>query len=263
MYQEKSHTLLKSKTMNTKKLLFALFCFQAFFACDTTKDTKKSTVIVADSLANQIKKDSLPNLEEILEKQGLVNIQEVDSSIRVELKYSTTDNFFEKDVYEDLTKAYLQPDVAEQLKEASKELQKQYPTYRLLVYDGVRPYRIQKVLWESLPAIPPKQREAFVANPEKGSIHNYGCAVDLTIFDTATDSTLDMGTKYDYFGDLAYPRKEPEMLRKKLLTQQQIDNRLVLRNAMKNADFMPITSEWWHFNATTLKQAERQYYIIK
>lgn len=205
----------------------------------------------------------MSKLEKTLIKQNLANIQEVDSTIMVELKYSTTDNFFGEDVYGTLTNAYLQPDVAEQLKEAQQLLQKEYPNYALLVYDGVRPHSVQKILWNKLDSIPAKEREAYVANPKKGSIHNYGCAVDLTIYDNNSDSTLDMGTKYDFFGYLAYPRKEKEYLSNGLLNQKQIDNRALLRRVMMKSGFTPITSEWWHFNSISRTKAERTYRIIK
>jgi D-alanyl-D-alanine dipeptidase len=179
------------------------------------------------------------------------------------LKYSTTDNFFGEDVYGNLTKAYFQPDVAQKIQKAQQLLKETNPAYSLLIYDGVRPHSIQKILWNKLDSIPPKTREAYVANPAKGSIHNYGCAADLTVFNMDADSVLDMGTKYDYFGYLAYPSKEKENLRNGLLTQTQIDNRLVLRNVMVKAGFSPITSEWWHFNSISRANAEKLYQIIQ
>lgn len=226
----------------------------------TVSEKKEKKTV--DSIAVSAK-PALSALETQLITQGLVNIQAIDTTLMVDLKYSTTDNFFGEDVYGELTQAYLQPDVAEKLKNASLALQTKYPTYRLLIYDAVRPHAIQKVLWEKLDTLPIKKRENFVANPRKSSIHSYGCAVDLTIYDNARDSVLDMGTKYDFFGYLAYPRKENEMLQKKLLTPQQVENRLVLRKVMTDAGFEEITSEWWHFNAALLKDAKGKYLIVK
>lgn len=82
-----------------------------------------------------------PKLEKAMIKQGLVDVQKVDPSILVELKYSTTDNFVGKDVYDDLTRAYLQPMTAKKLANASKYLQEKHPDLRLLVYDAARPER--------------------------------------------------------------------------------------------------------------------------
>jgi zinc D-Ala-D-Ala dipeptidase len=200
--------------------------------------------------------------EQKMRQQGLVNIQEIDPSILVNLKYSTTDNFVGKDVYGCITQCFLQKRPAEMLSRASDLLQQKHPNYRLLVYDGGRPLSIQKVLWNSLTQYSPRQRATYVANPAEGSIHNYGSAVDLTI--ATTDGTpLDMGTKYDYFGELAYPKKEAYFLKIKKLNHQQIANRQLLRSVMRSAGYMPIEYEWWHFNAFSRQTAKRTYKIIQ
>ncbi|MDP5120075.1 MAG: M15 family metallopeptidase [Spirosomaceae bacterium] len=246
------------------KNIYAVLAFAALVtACNSeTTEIQEIDGTATDSLL-VVEEPQISELELTLQKQGLVNIQEIDSSIMVELKYSTTDNFFGEDVYGSLAAAYFQPDVAKKLKKAQLALKEINPAYSLLIYDGVRPHSVQKILWDKLDSIPPKTREAYVANPAKGSIHNYGCAADLTVFNIAADSTLDMGTKYDFFGYLAYPRKERENLRNGLLSQQQIDNRLVLRNVMVKSGFMPITSEWWHFNSTSRSNAEKLYRIVQ
>lgn len=84
--------------------------------------------------------------------------------IKVDLKYSTTDNFFGQDVYGDLTEAYLQPIVAEQLKKAQEMLQAENPDYTLLIYDGVRPRSVQQILWDNLDK-PDSLKPLYVANP--------------------------------------------------------------------------------------------------
>jgi D-alanyl-D-alanine dipeptidase len=101
-----------------------------------------------------------------------------------------------------------------------------------------------------------------VANPVQGSIHNYGSAVDLTIA-TAEGTPLDMGTKYDFFGELAYPKKENYFLKIGKLSKQQIANRQLLRSVMKAAGYMPIDYEWWHFNAMSRQTAKATYRIIQ
>ncbi len=199
--------------------------------------------------------------EQKMREQGLVNIQEIDSKILVELKYSTTDNFVGKDVYGCITNCYLQKRPALMLSKANDLLQQKSPNYRLLVYDGGRPLSIQKILWNSLTQYSPKQRAVYVANPAQGSIHNYGSAVDLTIA-TTDGMPLDMGTKYDFFGELAYPKKETYFLKIGKLTKQQIANRQLLRYVMKSAGYMPIEYEWWHFNAVSRQIAKATYKII-
>lgn len=206
--------------------------------------------------------EEMPELEKTLREQGLVELEGFIPGIKVELKYSTTDNFFGQDVYGDLTKAFLQPEVAEQLKKAQQMLQTQYPDYTLLVYDGVRPASVQQILWDNLDK-PDSLKPLYVADPKIGSLHNFGVAVDLTIFDTKADSTLDMGTSYDFFGYQAYPDREEQMLAEAKITNLQIANREILRSVMTSNGFTGIGSEWWHFNAYSRKEAGEKFEIIK
>jgi D-alanyl-D-alanine dipeptidase len=199
--------------------------------------------------------------EEKLAKAGLVDIQTIDPTILVDLKYSTTDNFVGVDVYGCITRCFMQKKPAQQLADANKYLKAKNADLRLLVYDGVRSRTVQQILWDTLKA-PLKLKPNFVADPKKGSIHNYGCAVDLTIA-TKEGKALDMGTKFDYFGDLAYPTKETQMLKLGKLTQQQINNRKLLRDVMQKAGYQPIKSEWWHFNALSLEKAKKTYKIVE
>ncbi len=201
------------------------------------------------------------SLEQAMIKQGLVDVQKVDPTILVELKYSTTDNFVGKDVYGDLTRAYMQPMAARKLANASKYLQTHHPDLRLLVYDAARPRSAQWNLWNALPELPERERQKYVADPRKGSIHNYGCAVDLTVA-TKEGSALDMGTKYDFFGEMAYPSKETALLKAGKLTKQQIDNRQILRTAMRQGGFSSIEFEWWHFNSLSREKAKMAFRIV-
>jgi D-alanyl-D-alanine dipeptidase len=199
-------------------------------------------------------------IEKKLIVAGLVNVREIDSTILVDLKYSSEENFLGIDLYGELYHCYLQKKPAEMLAKAQKLLKAQFPDYSLLVYDGARPLYIQQKLWDTLD-LPQIEKKKYVADPKIGSIHNYGSAVDLTI--AHVDGTpLDMGTPYDYFGDLAYPSKEAEMLKKGLLNEQQINNRELLRSVMLRAGFTSIKYEWWHFNAVSRERAKEIYKII-
>ena len=199
--------------------------------------------------------------EQALIDAGLVDVQRVDSTIRVELKYSTTDNFVGVDVYGDLSRAYLQRGPAEKLARAQHYLREKQPDYSLLIYDGARSRRVQQILWDTLQK-PEKLKPLYVANPREGSIHNYGAAVDLTIAD-GNGQPLDMGTTYDFFGEMAYPSREDSLLKVGKLTAQQIANRHLLRDVMRRAGFTPIESEWWHFNAMSLAKCKREFGIIE
>lgn len=234
------------------------------FSVDCTNLEKESTE--QNSLENPLHEKinrPISDIEISMQNQGLVDIQEIDENILVDLKYSSNDNFFKEDVYGLLEKAYLQKQPAQALKEANLSLKTAHPNLRLLVYDAARPQKIQTILWNKLDSIPPKKRKDFVADPNEGSIHSYGCAIDLTIFDLESNKTLDMGTKYDYFGFLAYPRLEEDMLLEGKLTSYQIANRRLLRNIMQKSGFASITSEWWHFNYYSRKKAKELYEIIQ
>ncbi|MFB9295800.1 M15 family metallopeptidase [Persicitalea jodogahamensis] len=203
----------------------------------------------------------IPALEQQMIKQGLVNVQTVDSTIAVELKYSTTDNFVKKDVYGDLENAYLQPDIAKKLAKASASLRKAHPGYRLLIYDAARPNSVQYILWDALD-VPLRQKPQYVADPKIGSIHNFGCAVDLTVANEK-GAPLDMGTPYDFFGPLAYPRMESQMLAQGKLSRKQLANRQILRQAMTQAGFRQNTTEWWHYDGMSRNSARAKYGMIK
>jgi D-alanyl-D-alanine dipeptidase len=206
----------------------------------------------------------LPDLEKQMIKQGLVNIQTVDPTLLVELKYSTTDNFVKKDVYGDLERAYLQPSMAKKLANANRLLNQLQPGYRLLIYDAARPNSVQYLLWDALDDLNIKEssKPMYVADPKIGSIHNFGCAVDLTVADEK-GKPLDMGTPYDFFGPLAFPRSEAEMLKQGKLTQKQVANRTLLRKVMVQSGFTVNTTEWWHFDGMSRKNAKLNYGIIK
>lgn len=206
--------------------------------------------------------DTIGELERQLIKAGLVNIGSVLPEVLVELRYSTEDNFFEKDVYGDLENCYVQPIVAEMLEKAYVYLKKHHPELTFKIYDGVRPLSVQQVLWDELDR-PDNIKPLYVADPKKGSLHNYGVAVDLTLADADKAQELDMGTGFDFFGYPAYPDREEQMVREGKITRQQVDNREILREAMTQAGFTGIGSEWWHFNAFSRKVAAQKFEMIK
>ncbi len=207
-------------------------------------------------------KTNPPFSKESIAENNLINIQDIDPTIFVKLKYSTTDNFMNTDVYGDLETCYLRKIPAQMLFEAHTFLKEKHPYMRFLVYDGLRPRSIQWKLWNRLDNVPVSKRTQFVANPETGSIHNFGAAVDLTLADTL-GNPLDMGTKYDFFGDLAFPVLEDSLFAVGKLASEQVTNRRILRDAMQEAGFSPINTEWWHFNAFPYKVIRIKYTIIE
>lgn len=200
--------------------------------------------------------------EKTMAQQGLVEVQQAIPGILVELKYATTDNFMHKNVYGCLQKAYLQKEVVARLKKAQDYLSASHPGYHLLIYDATRPLSKQWDLWNALPQYSPKVRSNYVANPAEHSIHNYGSAVDLTVADEQ-GQPLDMGTPFDFFGEMAYPSREKALLASGKLKKEAYSNRLILRKAMIHGGFMPIEYEWWHFNAFSRAEAKRRFAVLK
>jgi len=188
----------------------------------------------------------------------LVNILDVDSTILVDLKYATTDNFTGMVLYDGLNEAYLQPDVARMLKEAHRYLKTLHPGLRLLVYDAARPLSVQRTMWE---CVKDTKYSRYVAHPNRLSLHNFGAAVDVTLADTM-GQPLDMGTPFDHFGRAAGISDEQGLIEQGLLNQQQVLNRQLLRQVMRHAGFRSISGEWWHFNACSLQEAKQRYTVI-
>ncbi|MBI2270381.1 MAG: M15 family metallopeptidase [Bacteroidetes bacterium] len=192
---------------------------------------------------------------------GLVNVKQIIPSVLIDLRYSGLNNFMDTDVYGDIANAYLQPDVTEKLAKAQNALREKHPGYNLIIYDAARPLRVQQLMWDSI-KVPKGEKTKYLSNPQYGSLHNYGAAVDIGIADSL-GRELDMGTPYDFFGEEASPRREAAMLAEGKLTIVHVKNRQMLRDIMYKAGFFNIQTEWWHFNACTLENAARSYKLIE
>lgn len=161
----------------------------------------------------------------------IIDILSIDSTFTLDIRYATENNFTNKVLYP-TAKAKLRREAAESLASVQKELRSN--NLSLKIYDGYRPLSIQWKLWEIVP------NENFVANPVKGSKHNRGAAVDLTIIDSLGNE-LEMPTAYDDFTEKA---SHSYMV----LTEGAIKNRTLLKDVMTRHGFMPINSEWWHYD---------------
>jgi D-alanyl-D-alanine dipeptidase len=179
--------------------------------------------------------------------------------VRIELKYASPDNFMGKDVYGDFNEPFLHRLAAEKLRRSTEILASEKPGWSLLVFDALRPRSIQRLLWAYVEGTP---QEVYVANPDRGSMHNYGCAIDLSLADDE-GMELDMGTGFDTFHPLSQPKLEEQHLREKKLTPQQIANRLVLRRAMTGAGFLQLAHEWWHYDAFPGDEVRSRFQIIE
>ena len=194
-------------------------------------------------------------------KQGLVLVDTKTTNISVDLRYSGNNNFVGRDVYGTLEDAYLQVEALEKLYLAASFLKEDFPEYKILIWDAARPRRIQQLLWDVVD-IPLSERSKYVANPSTGSIHNYGCAVDLTLTDL-NGNPLDMGTDYDNFDEIAHIDEEEKLISLGLLNSEQVRNRKVLREVMTKAGFNTITSEWWHFDAFSREETKSRFSIVE
>ena len=229
-------------------------------ACQTGTKTEVEQEVYSrpEVSINQQLIDSIDHVFNLLD---LVDITSINSVIRTDLKYATKDNFMGIILYDTLTKVYLQREVAERLSKCQDFLDSLRPGYALMVFDGVRPQQVQREMWDALDSVPVYRRGKFVSNPSRGSVHNFGAAVDLSIVD-AKGNLLDMGAGYDDFRKIAFPQHEAEFLATGELSQQQVNNRKLLRRVMASQKFQNIPSEWWHFNAYSRITASHRYKML-
>ncbi len=186
---------------------------------------------------------------------GLADAGALDTKILVELKYASTDNFMRRNVYGSLRRCFLQPEAARKLAVASRALRAQRPDLRLLVYDCARPLAVQRLMWDLVKGTPSQR---YVANPATGSMHNYGCAVDLTLAGK-DGKPLDLGSPFDGAGAAAQPRLELARLKAGQLAAAPLANRLLLRQVMVQAGFFPLEIEWWHFDCALPGAAKKRF----
>ena len=164
--------------------------------------------------------------------KGWVEVTKSDASIPLDIRYATTNNFMKQQVYT-CGRCFLREEAAEAIVKAHKILQKK-GYGGLKMFDCYRPRPVQYKLWK----ITPDPR--YVANPKKGSMHNRGFAVDLTIIDK-DGKELDFGTGYDDFTEKAHGNY-------KKFPKQILDNRQLLNETMEAVGLQSTTTEWWHFS---------------
>jgi zinc D-Ala-D-Ala dipeptidase len=154
---------------------------------------------------------------------------------------------------------FLHPIAADKLRGAVDNLARERPGWRLLVFDGLRPNRIQRLLWEAVKGTP---QQPYVGDPTIGSIHAYGFAVDLSLADEG-GREIDMGTPFDDFSPLSEPQREAEFLAAGRLTARQVENRALLRRVMTEAGFHPLPLEWWHFDALPPAEVRARFTLVE
>jgi D-alanyl-D-alanine dipeptidase len=166
------------------------------------------------------------------------------AGIAVDLRYAGRDNFVGRDLYAPFDCAWLHRDAAAALERVVAWLALRRPGCTALILDALRPQRVQEALWAALDGTGLRM---YLAPPERGSIHSFGMALDITILDE-DGRELDMGTGFDDLSERSHPAREPQLLARGELTLLQVANRQLLRDAMAQAGFRGIASEWWHFD---------------
>lgn len=205
-----------------KKVAFLLLiCFAGLLtlvSCKSTYlDAKKSTVLL------DINKETDDN--------AFVNLKNYSNDFVFDMKYATSDNFLKEKVYP-CGECFLRVKTVKSLLEANKAFLAK--GFKIKLYDCYRPIAIQKKMWQIVP------NPTYVANPKKGSIHNKGGAVDITLVDSL-GIELNMGTHFDFFGEEASHNYGK-------LSEEILANRKFLKEIMLQHNFKSFDSEWWHYN---------------
>jgi D-alanyl-D-alanine dipeptidase len=202
-----------------KKIFLLLLIFLLLSCKSTYLDAKKSPVLL--------------DINQETEDNAFVNLKNYSNDFIFDMKYASTDNFLNEKVYP-CDECFLRVKTVKALLQANKAFIDK--GYRIKLYDCYRPIAIQKKMWKIVP------NPTYVANPKKGSIHNKGGAVDITLVDSL-GIELNMGTKFDFFGEEASHNYTN-------LSQEILANRKLLKDVMLQNNFKSFDSEWWHYNLT-------------
>jgi D-alanyl-D-alanine dipeptidase len=181
-----------------------------------------------------------PKEEGVFRAPDLIELVKLDRTIRLDVRYATANNFAGRAVYTE-ARAFLQRPAAEALARVARALREK--GYGLAVFDAYRPWFVTKLFWDVTPA----DKKQFVADPSKGSRHNRGCAVDLTLYDLRTGREVSMPGEYDEMTErshINYTGGDPEQRRL----------RDVLRASMEAEGFNVYEPEWWHYDYKEWKQ---------
>src|ERR1700685_3643198 len=175
-----------------------------------------------------------PPLEpETFVKPDLVELVKLDPTIKLDIRYATTNNFLGTPLYTE-ARAFLQRPAAEALVRANRELKAR--GYGLIIHDGYRPWYVTEIFWKATP----DDKKIFVANPAQGSRHNRGCAVDLSLYDLQTGKEVKMPSGYDEMTERAYADYAGG-------TAEERARRVLLRRAMEEQGFKVNSTEGWPF----------------
>jgi D-alanyl-D-alanine dipeptidase len=172
----------------------------------------------------------------------MIELKTLIPGLMYDLRYATFNNFMRRAMYPQKTKiTFLRVKAANALLAVQKALNEK--GLGLKIFDAYRPYKVTVKFWKLI------KDERFVANPAKGSGHNRGTTVDLTLIKLHTNEELDMGTGFDNFSDTAHHGFTG-------LKKEVLENRLLLKTTMEQFGFKPYNDEWWHYSFHNGKQYE-------
>lgn len=166
------------------------------------------------------------------------------AGVAVDLRYASARNLLGRDLYSPHDCAWLHRRAAEALQAAAEWLARERPDRRLLVLDAVRPQRVQELFWSHVKGTP---MQMYFAPPERGSIHSFGMALDVTLCD-AQGRELDLGTPFDDTTERSHPALEHVQRAAGLLAEAAWAERRLLRQALGQSGWQGIATEWWHFD---------------
>lgn len=172
-----------------------------------------------------------------------------------DLRYASANNFDGRVLYDGIDCAWLRGEAAAGLEAAAAWLARTQPGTVLVVLDALRPQRVQETIWRDVAGTP---AEHYFANPERGSIHSFGMAVDVTLRNAA-GRELDMGSGFDEMTVASHPALEAEQLADGAITRAHIAARELLRGAMAAGGFIGIPTEWWHFDHGDRDRIRREF----
>ncbi|HTB35161.1 MAG TPA: M15 family metallopeptidase [bacterium] len=176
----------------------------------------------------------------------------------LDLRYASADNLCGRDLYGGEREAWLHLEAWRGLKECGRALLARQAGWKFRVYDAARPLSVQSQLFAMVAGTP---RQAYVADPQQGSVHNFGFALDLGLQDQQ-GRELDFGTPFDSFDPLAQPQLEEAFLAQGRLSAEQLGLRRLLRQVMAAGGFQQHPMEWWHFDRRPLEQLTGQYPML-
>jgi D-alanyl-D-alanine dipeptidase len=188
-----------------------------------------------DPRTAKVKPESRQQLDEPAFGNGLIELTKLDPTIRLDIRYATTNNFTGRQLYSQ-PRAFLVAPAAQALLKAHKATQTE--GLGLTIFDAYRPWRVTKKLWD---ATPPGPKRNYVANPKHGSKHNRGCAVDLTLHALADGAEVPMPSGYDEFTLRAHRNFLDA-------PAEALKHRDLLERVMERAGFRGASNEWWHFD---------------